>query len=97
MAEWLTLEILFETDDALAAYRSLPVVQAALDAVPDRQNGLLIYRGPGGASGAVLPRHPRPSPLAGSAALPDPTSEPVVDLDVADRAPSSVATAPGWP
>ena len=78
--EWHTtrwgvvLELVFDDDERLERYRALPVVRAALDAVPDRAAGLLVYRGRGGGSGALVPRHPRPLPMAGSAALP--TAEP---------------------
>jgi hypothetical protein len=42
-------------------------VRAALDAVPDPANGLLVYRGRGGAAGGPRPRRPKPAP--GAAAL----------------------------
>jgi hypothetical protein len=76
----VVLELLFESDGQLDQYRALPSVLAALDAVPDRESGLLIYRGPGGASGAALPRTPRPSPAAGTAQLPDPVPTEVLDV-----------------
>jgi hypothetical protein len=46
-------------------------VRAALDAVPDPVNGLLIYPGRGGSSGRVQPRRPRPIAGAGAAPLPE--------------------------
>ena len=49
------------------AFRALPAVRAALDGVPDPVNGLLIYRGRGGAAGGTKPRKPKPAP--GAAAL----------------------------
>ena len=76
----VVLELLFESDGLLDQYRALPSVLAALDAVPDRESGLLIYRGPGGASGAALPRTPHPSPAAGAAQLPDPVPTEVLDV-----------------
>jgi hypothetical protein len=74
--EWHTtrwgvvLELMFDTDERLERYRTLPVVRAALDAVPDRVSGLLVYRGRGGGSGALVPRRPRPAPVAGAAEWP---------------------------
>jgi hypothetical protein len=61
--EWLTVEV-FDSDERLERYRTLPVVRAALDAVPDHAHGLLVYRGRGGGSGALVPRRPRPRPAA---------------------------------
>jgi hypothetical protein len=71
----VVLELVFDSDERLERYRSLPVVRAALDAVPDRAHGLLVYRGRGGGSGALVPRHPRPRPVAGAAALPEPEAD----------------------
>jgi hypothetical protein len=76
----VVLELAFETDEQLERYRSLPVVRAALDAVPDRAQGLLIYRGRGGGSGALVPRHPRPRPVADAAELPEPAPDVYVRL-----------------
>jgi hypothetical protein len=70
----VVLELVFEDDDRLERYRGLPVIRAALDAVPDRVQGLIVYRGRGGGAGALVPRHPRPRPVAGAAPLP--TAEP---------------------
>jgi hypothetical protein len=70
----VVLELVFTDDDRLARYRALPVVRAALDAVPDPAAGLIVYRGRGGGAGARVPRRPRPLPVAGSAELP--TAEP---------------------
>jgi hypothetical protein len=70
----VVLELVFEDDERLERYRGLPAVRAALDAVPDREHGLLVYRGRGGGAGALVPRHPRPLPVAG--AVPLPTAEP---------------------
>lgn len=68
----VVLELAFADDERLESFRALPVVRAALDAVPDRVHGLLVYRGRGGGSGALVPRRPRPHPAAGAAALPEP-------------------------
>ena len=69
-------EIGFRSDDRWHTYRDLPVVRAALDAVPDPVNGLLIYPGRGGSSGRVQPRRPRPIAGAGAATIPQ---EPVYE------------------
>jgi len=66
----VVLELVFLDDDRLDTFRLLPVVRAALDAVPDFAHGLIVYRGRGGGAGALVPRHPRPRPVAGAAPLP---------------------------
>ncbi|MGY1616239.1 hypothetical protein ACI797_05785 [Geodermatophilus sp. SYSU D00691] len=66
----VVLELVFPDDERLERYRALPAVQASLDAVPDRVDGLLVYRGRGGGAGASVPRRPRPKPVAGSAEWP---------------------------
>ena len=90
--DWSWLEsrwgVVFEacfTDDAQwETFRALAVVRAALDAVPDPVNGLLVYRGRGGASGASSPRRPRPVPSAGAVSLPEPVAESRLDLTNAE-------------
>ena len=62
----VVFEVLFDTEDRWEAFRGLPVVRAALDAVPDPVNGLLIYRGRGGGAGTREPRRPKPAPSSGS-------------------------------
>ena len=85
--QWgVVLELLFESDERLDQYRWLPTVRAALDAVPDRVSGLLIYRGPGGGAGAGLTRHPRPAPATGAAARPDPEPDYMLDMTSAPAA-----------
>jgi len=64
-------EIAFAGDERWPAYRELPAVTAALDAVPDPVNGLLVYPGRGGSAGSVKPRRPRPVAGAGAAPLPE--------------------------
>src|SRR5262249_28884184 len=76
----VVFEVLFDTDEKWEAFRALPVVRAALDAVPDPVNGLLIYRGRGGGAGAGKPRRPRPAAGAGALALPEPQEPAVADL-----------------
>jgi hypothetical protein len=79
--EWgVAFEVCFSTAAEWEAFRSLPVVRAALDAVPDPVNGLLIYRGRGGTSASGKPRRPRPAPAAGAMALPEPEDETFLDL-----------------
>jgi len=84
----VVLELAFGDDEELERYRQLPAVQAALDAVPDRLHGLLVYRGRGGGAGATVPRRPRPRPVAGSAEWPPSDPEIYVGLGSAvfDRA-----------
>jgi Protein of unknown function (DUF3073) len=60
-------EVLFPSDTEWEAFRALPAVRAALDGVPDPVNGLIVYRGRGGAAGGGKPRKPKPAP--GAAAL----------------------------
>jgi hypothetical protein len=83
----VVLELAFDTDEQLERYRSLPVVRAALDAVPDRVDGVLVYRGRGGGAGVLAPRRPRPRPVAGAAELPCPEPDRYVRI-------GSVADAP---
>ena len=74
--DWgLIFEVEFTDEDAWLRFRGLPAVQAALDAVPDPVNGLLIYPGRGGSAGRVVPRRPRPRAGGGAAALPIPVDE----------------------
>lgn len=73
----VVLELAFLDEADWLRFRGTPVVRAALDAVPE--HALLIYPGRGGGSGARVPRRPRPAPLSGAAALPDPS--PQLDSD----------------
>jgi hypothetical protein len=68
----VVLELEFADVKSWEAWRALPHVQAALDAVPDPISGLIVYRGRGGSSGTSRPRRPRPLQGSGSAALPLP-------------------------
>jgi hypothetical protein len=76
----VVFEVCFADDERFEAFRSLPAVRAALDAVPDPVNGLLIYRGRGGGAGAAAPRRPRPTAGAGAMELPEPSREEIMDL-----------------
>ncbi|MCO8270376.1 hypothetical protein M1L60_07175 [Actinoplanes sp. TRM 88003] len=84
--EWHThtwgvlFEIAFSTDESWSAYRALPLVSAALDAVPDPAYGLFIHPGPGGSAGRSLPRRPLPIAGAGAAELPLSDTRPVLRL-----------------
>jgi hypothetical protein len=79
--DWgVAFEVCFNTQQDWEAFRNLPVIRAALDAVPDPVNGLLIYRGRGGTSASGKPRRPRPAPSASSLALPEPTEATILDL-----------------
>ena len=73
-------EVLFRDDEQWDAFRALPAVRAALDGVPDPVNGLIIYRGRGGAAGAGKPRKPKPAPSSGVMALPEPEEEHLLHL-----------------
>jgi hypothetical protein len=81
--EWHThtwgvlFEIAFATDERWTAFRNLPLVTAALDAVPDPAHGLYVYPGRGGSSGPLVPRRPRPVAGAGAAPLPTTEADPV--------------------
>lgn len=77
----VALELGFAEEDHWVRFRALPVVRAALDAVPDRVSGLLIYIGRGGSHGSVVPRRPRPAPISTAGAAPIPVQR--VELDVA--------------
>ena len=68
-------EVLFRADEQWEAFRALPAVRAALDGVPDPVNGLLIYRGRGGAAGSAKPRKPKPAPGAAALELEEPREE----------------------
>ena len=68
----VVFEVSFRDEETWEGFTSLPVVRAALDAVPDPLTGLIVYRGRGGSSGAPFPRKPRPLIGSGSAALPLP-------------------------
>jgi hypothetical protein len=68
-------EVLFTGDEQWEAFRALPAVRAALDGVPDPINGLLVYRGRGGAAGGRKPRKPKPAPRAAALELEEPREQ----------------------
>ena len=78
----LLFMVAFPSEDEYLAWRSMPVVIAALDAVPDPVNGLVFHRGWGGTSGSGEPRRGKPLVGAGGAELPLPV-ETVLDDAVA--------------
>ena len=84
----VAFEVCFADEAQWTAFRALPAVCAALDAVPDPVNGLLIYRGRGGGAGSRSPRRPRPSAGAGACELP---------VDVADVVAGLAEVAPDYP
>ena len=69
------MELLFPSDEIAESFRRLPAVTAALDAVPDPVNGLLVYRGRGGGAGRPARRKPGPLPSAGAAERPIPPED----------------------
>jgi len=74
--EWGSLlEIEFSDEADFERFRERAVVQAALDAVPDRVSGLMIHRGRGGSSGTRRPRRPMPQAGSDSVALPLPEDD----------------------
>jgi hypothetical protein len=76
----IVLELEFADEEAWARFRSLPLIQAALDAVPDPVNGFFVYRGRGGSAGVRTPRRPVPLTGAGAVSLPEPEREVMLDV-----------------
>jgi hypothetical protein len=62
----LLFMVAFPSEAEYDEWRKMPVVVAALDAVP---NGVVFHRGWGGTSGGREPRKPRPIAGAGAAEL----------------------------
>src|SRR5918997_2289435 len=84
-------EIAFASDERWKIYRDLPAVRAALDAVPDPLNGLLIYPGRGGSSSPSEPRRPKPIAGAGAAPLPEEDTPPLWAVEEGEP-----PTGPAW-
>lgn len=79
--QWgVVFEVQFGSEEQWEAFRDLPLVRAALDAVPDPVHGLLVYRGRGGGAGRRAPRKPKPAPGTSAVSLPEPEAEPYLDL-----------------
>jgi hypothetical protein len=76
----VAFEVCFASEDQWDAFRALPAVRAALDAVPDPVGGLLIYRGRGGGAGIREPREPKPAPSASAVSLSEPQVTPLLNL-----------------
>jgi hypothetical protein len=93
----VVLELGFADEEQWLRFRALPVVRAALDAVPDPVSGLLVYRGRGGSAGATRPRRPRPTAGAGAVALDEVVTEQVVDLTRSAYCDRGALTAAGDP
>ena len=68
----VVFEVAFADEEAWERFRDLHGVQAALDAVPDPNFGLIISRGRGGSAGTRDPRRPPLLSGSGAAALPLP-------------------------
>ena len=85
----VVFEVEFGEDSRWETFRAIPVVRAALDAVPDLVNGLPAYRGRGGGAGAPSPRRPRPAAGAGAMAVSRPGA--------GERAGLTAAPPPGPP
>jgi hypothetical protein len=88
----VVLELEFADSKSWDAWRALPHVQAALDAVPDPISGLIVYRGRGGSSGTSRPRRPRPIKGSGAAALPLPWEWDNDDLTALPAMPRTLLT-----
>jgi hypothetical protein len=71
----VVFEVAFSDEAAWDRFRALHGVQAALDAVPDPNFGLIISRGRGGSAGTRDPRRPSLLSGSGAAALPLPLVE----------------------
>src|SRR5258708_3177227 len=96
----VVFEVCFADEARWDAFRTLPGVQAALDAVPDPVNGGLVYRGRGGGAGggrggvgcggggggggAGSQGKPGLSGGAGGLGRPGPAAERAIDLGVAE-------------
>ena len=83
----VVLEIEFTTEEFRDAFRHLPAVTAALDAVPDPTRGLLVYPGRGGGASSRMPRRPRPKPMSDAGAIPMPIEQ--VKMGLAEALPPS--------
>jgi hypothetical protein len=89
------LEIEFVDEEAFEHFRNLPFITAALDEVPDPDNGLVIHRGRGGSSGSRDPRRPIPMSGSGAAELPIPVENTEVD-ELLDQVLLEERRVPEW-
>jgi hypothetical protein len=81
----VVLELGFANQEQWDRFRADAAVDAALEAVPNPDFGLLIYRGWGGSSWPREPRRPRPLAGAGAAALPLPLEDVFVERPAPPR------------
>jgi len=65
-------EVLFKAEQQWQAFRDLPTVRVALDAVPDPVSGLLIYRGRGAEQMPASHAGPSPRPAPSAVSCPNP-------------------------
>lgn len=93
----VVFEVCFADDERWEAFRNLPVITSALDSVPDPVDGLLIYRGRGGAAGGGLPRKPKPAPGAAAAELEEPRKHRWFRLRSSDPDPGALREELGAP
>ncbi len=90
----VVFEVCFGHEEQWETFRSLPAVRAALDAVPDPVNGLLVYRGRGGGAPVRQPRTPKPTPSASAVSRPEPEAGQYVDLtNISPPDPAHAGTA----
>jgi hypothetical protein len=89
----VVFEVCFADWDAWTGFRALPGVVAALDSVPDPINGLMIYPGRGGSSGARQPRKPLPKAGAGAAPIPTDDLPPRIAETTLERAAAEAVAA----
>ena len=91
----VVLEFAFREEQQREAFRQSVLLRAALDAVPDPVNGLLVYPHRGGGTGSRQPRRPRPLVQGGAAALPlpEPEFEPLLG-QVTSMPPSTGSVVP---
>lgn len=71
----VVFELAFLDEAERDAFREAPAVRAALDAVPDPINGVLVYPHRAGGSGTRVPRVPKPHAGAGAAEVPLPPEQ----------------------
>ena len=91
----IVFEVAFEDEEAWERFRDSIAVRAALEAVPNPVNGVLVYKGRGGSAGATRGRKPKPMAGSGAAALPVPVDDWVFEALVPHTATTAAKTAVG--